>query len=182
MKRIYALFFMATTFSATANPMFSDSTRNSVGIYLAQGTGQGDLGHLVFPWDWRVGPMTMLMAKYSQPTSFLRLPARINIDILQNVAYNSADGTSFAALGVSWDVVLFEMCGWYAGVGIGPYMRDSGDKYVASRLVFGERVFIGKDIGSRMRAELFSQHFSNGDFTDVNRGFNFLGLGVNYSF
>lgn len=49
MKRIYALFFMAITFSATANPMFSDGTRNSVGIYLAQGTGQGDLGHLVFP-------------------------------------------------------------------------------------------------------------------------------------
>ncbi len=182
MKRICVLFFILAPLTANANPMFADGGRNSIGIFLAQSTGQGDLGHLVFPWDWRVGPMTMLMAQYSQPISILRLPARINVDLLQNVAYHSAGGTSFAALGVSWDVVLFEWCGWYMGVGIGPYMRDSGDRYVASRLVFGERVFIGKDIGPRVRAELFSQHFSNGDFTDVNRGFNFLGLGVNFSF
>lgn len=182
MRRLYALFVLLAPLTATANPMFANGTQNSIGIYLAQGTGQGDLGHLVFPWDWRIGPMTMLMAQYSQPIEILRLPSRVNIDVLQNIAYNSADGTSFGAVGISWDVVLFELCGWYAGIGIGPYMRDSGDRYVASRLVFGERVFIGKNIGERVRAELFSQHFSNGDFTDVNHGFNFLGIGVNFSF
>ena len=61
-------------------------------------------------------------------------------------------------------------------------MRDSGDKYVESRLVFGEKVFIGKNIGDRWRAELFTLHFSNGDFTELNSGFNYLGLGVHYNF
>lgn len=92
------------------------------------------------------------------------------------------DGASFGAIGVSWDVVFASICGWYFGAGIGPYMRDSGDKYVESRLVFGERVFIGKNIGDRVRAEIFTLHFSNGDFTHLNHGFNFLGIGVNYSF
>ena len=70
----------------------------------------------------------------------------------------------------------------YIGAGIGPYMRDSHDRYVESRLVFGERVFIGKNIGNDWHIEFFTQHFSNGDFTEINRGFNFTGLSVSYSF
>lgn len=37
-------------------------------------------------------------------------------------------------------------------------------------------------LNNRFRTELFTQHFSNGDFTKTNRGFNFLGLEINYSF
>lgn len=88
--------------------------------------------------------MTMIMTQYSQPISLLRLPGRVNLTLLQNFSYNSERGKSFAALGISWDVLLFSKCGWYVGVGIGPYMRDSGDDYVESRLVFGEKVFVGK--------------------------------------
>ena len=47
---------------------------------------------------------------------------------------------------------------------------------------FGEKVFVGKNIGDRWRAELFTLHFSNGDFTELNSGFNYLGLGVHYNF
>ena len=61
-------------------------------------------------------------------------------------------------------------------------MRDSGDKYVSSRLVFGERVFVGKRISDNLATELFTLHFSNGDFTEPNRGFNFVGIAINYSF
>lgn len=182
MKRImiFCLFMMPWTINA--NPMFGDETRNSIGIYAAQSTGHGDLGHLVWPWDWEINPMTITMIQYSQPINFLRLPGRVNIHALQNFAYRHNDGASFGAIGVSWDVVFASICGWYIGAGIGPYMRDSGDEYVESRLVFGERVFIGKNIGERVRAEILTQHFSNGDFTNLNRGFNFLGLGINYSF
>lgn len=171
-----------TPVTVCANPMFGAGTKNSIGIYVAQSTAQGDLGHLVFPWDWEFNPMTTIMFQYSQPIQILRLPARINVHALQNFAYNSQDGVSFGAVGVSWDIVFASFCGWYIGAGLGPYMRDSGDKYVESRLVFGERVFIGKNLGNSWRAELFTQHFSNGDFTELNRGFNFLGLGVHYSF
>ena len=182
MKYFCAVCICMLSISANANPLFDDATRNSIAIYIGQSTGQGDLGHLVWPWDWEFNPMTLAMFQYSQPVNILRMPARINIHALQNFGYRSADGTSFGAVGVSWDIALLSWCGWYIGAGLGPYMRDSGDKYVESRLVFGERVFIGKNISNNIRAELFTLHFSNGDFTEINRGFNFVGLGFNYSF
>lgn len=177
---IAALIFLPTI--TVANPMFETDKQNSIGLYLAQSTGHGDLGHLVWPWDWNINPMTFAMFQYSQPTNIFRLPARINFNLMQNFAYDSDKGKSFAAIGVSWDVVLGQFCGWYFGIGIGPYMRDSGDEWVSSRLVFGERVFIGKNLNEHFHAELFTQHFSNGDFTETNYGFNFLGLAINYSF
>ena len=174
-----AILFNTPTY---ANPMFGPNDQNSIGIYIGQSSGQGDLGHLIFPWDWHMSPMTLVMAQYSQPLNTLRLPARINIHLLQNFGYNHARGTSFGALGISWDIAFFSFCDWYIGAGLGPYMRDSGDKYVSSRLVFGERVFIGKRISDNLAAELFTLHFSNGDFTEPNHGFNFLGISLNYRF
>lgn len=165
-----------------ANPMFGPNKGNSIGVYIGQSSDQGDLGHLIFPWDWKISPMTIVMAQYSQPLNILRLPARTNIHLLQNFGYNHDDGTSFGAIGVSWDIAFFSFCDWYIGAGLGPYMRDSGDKYVSSRLVFGERVFVGKRISDNLATELFTLHFSNGDFTEPNRGFNFVGIAINYSF
>lgn len=165
-----------------ANPMFAKNTKNSLSVHLGQGTGQGDLGHLIAPWEWRFKPMTMAMLQYSQPVKILRLPARVNVSALQNIGYSSEDGTSFGAVGISWDIVFGQWCGFYVGAGIGPYIRDSGDKYVESRLVFGEKVFVGKNITDKIRTEIFTLHFSNGDFTELNRGFNFVGMSINYSF
>lgn len=182
MKKNYILVAILTPSLAVGNPMFSPNTRNSIGLYLAQNTSHGDLGHLVFPWQWQISPTTLAMIQYSQPIEILRMPSRVNVHALQNIAYRSADGASFGAIGISWDVAFFSFCDWYIGAGLGPYIRDSGDKYVSSRLVFGERVFIGHRISEHMHAELFTLHFSNGDFTDQNRGFNFLGLGINVSF
>ena len=182
MKHVLMFCLIISPLTTYANPMFAPNTRNSIGIFVAQSTGHGDLGHLVWPWDWGFNPMTAAMIQYSQPTQILRLPARVNVHALQNFAYRHDNGASFGAIGISWDIVFASICGWYIGAGMGPYMRDSGDKYVESRLVFGERVFIGKNIGNRMQAEVFTLHFSNGDFTEMNRGFNFLGIGVNYSF
>lgn len=182
MKKITWLFVLLVSGTVNANPMFAPDTRNSVGIYVAQSTGHGDLAHLVVPSEWDVGPMTMVGVQYSQPVTFFRLPSRINLNLVQNFSYKSASGASFAAVGVSIDVALWSWCGWYAGLGVGPYMRDSGDRWVESRLVFGERAFVGKNITNTINAEIFTQHFSNGDFTDVNHGFNFVGLALNVSF
>ncbi len=165
-----------------ANPMFGPNTRNTFGIHIGQSTSHGDLGHLIFPWDWHISPMTIFILQYSQPTSVFRLPSRLNLSLLQNLAYHSNDGASFGAIGISLDTVWLSWCDWYIGIGLGPYMRDSGDRYVESRLVFGEKIFIGTRITDRINAELFTLHFSNGDFTRPNHGFNFIGLSVNYSF
>lgn len=164
------------------NPMFRKNDINSIGIYIGQGTGSGTLLKLFKPDIWDISPMTMAMLQYSQPTTFFRLPARQNLHFIQNTAINSAAGLSFSALGISLDASLFNWNGFYTGFGIGIYMRDNRDRWVESRLVFGEKFFIGKNISDRTRAEIFTQHFSNGNFTQTNEGFNFAGLSVIYSF
>ncbi|MDE6250418.1 MAG: acyloxyacyl hydrolase [Alphaproteobacteria bacterium] len=176
------LMSIGAPYASHANVMFGDTTRNSIELHVAQGTGPGTLFKLVQPGLWDIRPMTLLMAQYSQPMEIMRLPARMNVNFVQNFGYHGSRGLSFFAAGVSWDVALLQWYGWYLGGGIGPYMRDSRDRYVSSRLVFGEKVFIGKNITNNWRGEIFTLHFSNGDFTEVNRGFNYVGLGINYSF
>ena len=184
MKKIF-LILTAVLCSETAfanNPMFAKDTQNSITLYAGQGTGSGSLFKLVDPFMWDFEPMTMLMLQYSQPSELFRLPSRINLSFVQNFGYHHDHGLSFMAVGISWDVAVINWNGFYLGVGIGPYMRDSRDRYVESRLVFGEKFFIGKNITDHWRAEFFTLHFSNGDFTEINRGFNYTGLAINYSF
>lgn len=183
----YAFFFalVAAGMPAIAvadNPMFGPDMQNSVAIYIGQGIGSGTLFKLVDPVLWEFSPMTTFMLQYSQPMELFRLPARMNLNVVQNFGYHSSKGLSFFGVGVSWDVALVHWHGFYLGLGLGPYMRDSHDRYVESRLVFGEKVFIGKNITDAWRAELFTLHFSNGDFTETNKGFNFTGLALSYSF
>lgn len=183
MKKLFVLLaFISMTDAVCANPMFADGTENSIGLYIAQGTGSGSLFKLINPGLWDFSPMTSGMIQYSQPMEIFRLPSRMNLNYVQNIAYNSQKGLSFMAIGVSWDIALINWRGFYAGIGVGPYMRDSRDRYVESRLVFGEKVFIGKNIADQWRIEIFTHHFSNGDFTEKNRGFNYTGIGINYSF
>ncbi|MBD5391517.1 acyloxyacyl hydrolase [bacterium] len=179
--------FIATTVSCThafadANPMFGNENKDAITLYVAQGTGPGSLFKLVNPVDWDIVPMSMIMAQYSQPMTIFRLPARQNFNVVQNIAYNSGRGLSFIGAGISWDVTPIVWRGLYVGGGIGPYMRDAHDRWVKSRLVFGEKFFIGANVSSAWRIELFTLHFSNGDFTAINRGFNFVGLSAGYSF
>jgi len=181
-KYIVPLCIMTAPVAAFANPMFGPGDTNAITIYTGQGTGPGSLGKLINPFDWDILPQTMIMAQYSQPMTLFRLPARQNFNVVQNFGYNSSRGLSFLGIGISWDIAPISWRGFYIGAGIGPYMRDSHDRYVSSRLVFGEKVFIGKNISENWRAEFFTMHFSNGDFTEINRGFNFTGIAVGYSF
>lgn len=181
------LFLLGTVFIvpsgyARENPMFADGTENSITAYIAQGTGGHDIRKLISPLDWDFSPQTFLMLSYAQPRTIMRIPARTSINIMQNIAYESSNGLSFVGFGVSWDISIIDWHGFYLGAGIGPYYRDNHDRWVSSRLFFGERIFIGKNIGEHIRGEIFTIHFSNGDLTDVNCGFNFAGIGINYSF
>ena len=123
---IFILFALTITTTATAgtNPLFAPGTENSIGIFIGQSTGDGDLGHLINPFDWDISPMTFFGIQYSQPTTILRMPSRINVEAMQNIAYDSASGASFGAVGISWDIALFSWCGFYVGAGLGEYLRD----------------------------------------------------------
>ena len=178
---IFLIGIMTIT-AAGANPMFCDGCRRSVSLSVAQGTGRGSLLKLIDPFDWAGASMTNIMAQYSVPMTIFDLDARMNASVMQNTAYASEHGLSFFGVGISWDVASEIYDGWYVGFGIGPYYRNNYDRWVSSRLVFGEKFFIGKNIGENLRAEIFTLHFSNGDFTPVNRGINFAGVSVSYGF
>ncbi len=166
---------------ADTNIMFGDKI-NSITFYAAQGVGSGSLLKLVQPGLWDFDPQTFTMLQYSQPIKFFRLDSRLNLNMVQNFAYKSSEGLDFWGIGISIDTALLQYKDWYMGIGIGPYMRDHMDRWVESRLVFGEKVFIGKNINEDWHVELFTIHFSNGNFTPANEGFNFAGLSIGYKF
>lgn len=184
MKRYTALFaFSLFTVPVVAhgNVMFGDKI-NSITLYGAQSTGSGTLLKLVQPGLWDVSPQTFVMLQYAQPIKFFRLDSRLNLNVGQNFAYKSSEGLSFSGIGISVDTVLLQYDGWYTGIGIGPFMRGTMDYWVESRLVFGEKFFIGKNIDENWTVEIFTIHFSNGNFTETNEGFNFAGFSVGYKF
>ena len=177
---LFSLFISSVTFADT-NVMFGEKN-NSFTLYTAQSTGSGSLSNLVYICYYEISPQTFFLLKYRQPIQFVRLDSRLNLNIGQNLARQSSRGLSFFGIGISIDTALLQYDGWYFGIGIGPFMRDYMDDWVASRLVFEEKVFLGKNFGENWHAELFTVHFSNGNFTEPNEGFNFFGVGIGYRF
>ncbi len=166
---------------ADSNVMFGEK-QNSFTLYAAQSVGSGSLLKLVQPGIWDFNAQTFVMVQYSQPIKFFRLDSRLNLNFGQNFAYKNSKDLDFMGIGISVDTALLQYDGWYFGLGIGPFMRDYMDYWVESRLVFKEKVFIGKNISDNWFIELFTVHFSNGNFTPRNEGFNFAGLAFGYRF
>ena len=183
MKKLIAILSILLTMPAMAeeNVFFGDKI-NSISIYVGQSTGSGSLLKLIQPGLWDFYPQTLLMARYSQPIKFFRLDSRLNLNVGQNFAYKSSHGLHFMGIGISVDSALLQYDGWYIGIGIGPFMRDNMDRWVESRLVFEEKVFIGKAFANNWNIEINTIHFSNGNFTQKNEGFNFVGMSVGYRF
>ena len=163
------------------NVFFGDKI-NSFTVYVAQSTGPGTLFKLINPAIWEIYPQTFAMIQYSQPITFFRLDSRLNLNVGQNYAYDTSGGLSFTGVGISIDTAILQYKGWYTGIGIGPFMRDSRDRWVESRLVFEEKFFIGKNINERWNVEFTTIHFSNGNFTAANEGYNYVGFGFGYKF
>ena len=183
MKKLIAIVLatLSTEALAETNVFFGDKM-NSITLYAQQSVGSGTLLKLVQPGLWDFCPQTFIMAQYSQPIQFFRLDSRLNLNIGNNFAYKSSDGLGFLGIGISVDSALLQYKGWYIGIGIGPFMRDSRDRWVESRLVFQEKFFIGKSFANNWNIEIATIHFSNGNFTSVNEGFNFAGISIGYKF
>ena len=173
--------FVANSAIADSNVMFGDKI-NSVSMYATQSVGSGSLLKLVQPGLWDFYPQNFVMFQYSQPIQFFRLDSRLNLNVGQNFAYRNSKGLSFMGIGISVDTAILQYHGWYMGIGIGPFMRHKRDRWVESRLVFKEKFFIGKNISDSWYVELSTIHFSNGNFTPRNEGFNFAGIAVGYKF
>ena len=179
---IFLYIFCATAPAMSEDNVFFGDKLNSITFYAAQSTGSGSLLKLIQPGIWKFNPQTFIMLQYSQPIQFFRLDSRLNLNVGSNFAYQSSSGLDFLGIGISIDTALLQYKGWYMGIGIGPFMRDKMDRWVESRLVFKEKFFIGKSFANNWNIEIATIHFSNGNFTPVNEGFNFVGLSVGYKF
>ncbi len=111
-------FILIPGVAAAANPMFGPDRENAITIYAAQGTGGGSLIKLIDAVQWDISPMSLVMAQYSQPMRLFRLPARMNLNVVQNTAYHSNHGLSFFGVGISWDggfELAWVLSGWRRG-------------------------------------------------------------------
>lgn len=178
---ILALMTLTMPTLADSNIFFGDKI-NSITLYATQSTGSGSLLKMIQPGIWDISPQTFVMAQYSQPMKFFRLDSRLNFNVGQNIAYESSHGLNFFGVGISIDSALLQYDDWYMGIGIGPFMRDNMDRWVESRLVFEEKFFIGKNFADNWAVEIATIHFSNGNFTKKNEGFNFVGMSIGYKF
>ena len=172
MKKLIVIFMAALAYSvpaqADSNNVLFGEYKNQIGLYGGCGVGDMDM-------ESSAG---LLMLHYSQPTKIFRLDARQSLHI--GHVFSESDQWSFG--GLSFDAVLVSWNKFYIGAGIGAYIRNNMTPRLDSRFTFGEKAFIGYQITEKLGTELFIQHYSNGDLTGQNLGYNFLGLSFNMNF
>lgn len=160
----YTILFLGLIFTtqsiAGTNHIFGDY-KNQISGYAGYAVGGMD--------DEKYNALGML--QYSQPAEIFRLTGRQNL----HLGYVNGDTDWFLA-GASVDVIPLSWNKFWAGVGIGAFIRTRTTEKLNSRFTFGERAFVGYNITQTSRAEFFVQHFSNGDLTDKNMGYNFFGI------
>ena len=129
---------------------------------------------------------------YSQPNRFFRIHGRLNVEIGGFFGFHDKNAKmdlsalNLAFVGVSEDILLplfiSETHGnFYAGLGIGAYIKSKGEARVGSNFTFGERVFVGY-LWQNFSVEIFVKHFSNGTLAVPNNGHNFFGITSGYVF
>jgi hypothetical protein len=122
---------------------------------------------------------------YSQPNTFFRLQGRQNFEGLCFFAYNNKyrKYNRFTA-GLSQDIIIpvyIYNCNFFCGLGTGIFISDIGTEKISSRFMFGQKAFVGIKFGTEI-IELFVRHFSNGDLTSKNEGYNFFGIAIVHNF
>lgn len=143
------------------NPMFGDY-HSQIGVYGGYAVGGTAPEHF----------NGYGLVQYSQPMSIFRLPGRRNI----HAGYVNSRSDPWYMAGGSLDVALLSTNRTWFGIGIGANYRNTDTAGMNSRLIFGERVFIGYRMTDNFNLEIYAQHYSNGDLSEKNKGYNFIGL------
>jgi len=174
------------------NPIFGGA-KNQITLNIGQGVNS--FGLIPLPNMWV--PFNMMQLQYSQPATVFRLPARQNFSIIKTIGYgkkyeytdyvgtfvwNWSDyATEIAA--ITWDVVFLHTSRWYFGAGAGFAIQGRQNQREGTKFLLPFKIFTGYRITDSWSAELFTQHFSNGDTGGIaNYSYNFWGLGVGYNF
>lgn len=188
MKKIsLVLVFLAAPTMAYANnaynPFFGE-TQNQIAVNIGQGVNSGFL----VPPPSQFVPFYMLPnIQYSQPTTFFTMPARQSLNFGETVGMGHAYGWdwgdfSIPMLWASGDVALLYGTDWYIGPGVGVGFQAHENDRLGAKLVFQFKIAGGYRFTDTWGAEVFVQHFSNGNTADENSSYAFYGLGVTYNF
>ena len=165
-KFIYAflsVFLITPTYASESNPFFDGYTQQ-VSLNLGYGVNSGFL--LPPPTQWV--PFLMMQIQYSQPATFFGLPARKSLNIIQTLGHGKKYGWHWDKYTIpiamlSQDVILAAGCDWYFYTGLAVGMQAQQNERIGSKLLFGFKLGAGYKLSDRVSAELFVQHFSNGN-------------------
>jgi hypothetical protein len=177
---------------AATNPFFGDN-QNQIMLNLGQGVNSFGL----VPIPEMFVPYNMAQFTYSQPTTVFRLPARQNFNFTKTIGYGEkyqyTDYThtftwnwqEYASeiASITWDVALLHSDYWYFGVGVGVAVQGRQNERAGTKFMLPFKMFLGYRFTENWNAEIFTQHFSNGDTGGMaNYSYNFIGLGIGYGF
>lgn len=176
------LAFADSCFLPERNP-FMDKYENQ----MFYGVGQGFDTGILLPPPVHPVPFYIGTVRYSQPTTFFRIPARRNLNVSMTAGFGDKNGWQWrdytTPIGyLTEDIALFRYKRLYMGTGAGAGLQVRENKRLGAKLVFEFQVTIGYNITREWAAELFIQHFSNANTADENNSYAFYGIGLTHNF
>lgn len=117
------------------------------------------------------------MLSYSQPSTFFKVRSRKSLEIIGLIGLSEyeqiiAGGMQEIFIGKKW---------LYITLGLGAYIKTKRTNRIASAFTFGQKFAIGTSI-KKINIEICYRHFSNGSIEKPNRGHDFIGANLYYSF
>jgi hypothetical protein len=197
MKKIASIIlfsaFVCNAALSADNPFFGAS-QNQIMLNIGQGFDSGEL--IIWEHINKPAPFYMAQVSYSQPTTFFRMPARQSISGIKTQGFANGDYNNKCVFSgkcewknysneifmLSEDVALLYNDRWYFGAGIGAAMAGKQTERENTKFLLGFKLFVGYRFAENWNAELFMQHFSNGDTGEENNVYDFLGFGAAYNF
>jgi hypothetical protein len=150
--------------------------RNQLSIYVGQEFSA------IYGKSLKTEPLCSVNFVYSQPNTFFRVPGRQNFEILGFFAYDyEYKKYNRLTAGLSQDIIIPVYKCVFFGLGTGIFISQRTTEKVSSRFIFGQKAFVGIKFDDEI-VELVVRHFSNGDLTPQNSGYNFIGIVLAHNF
>ena len=190
MKKILFLLCLVVPNMAHADSCFLPEKNPFMGTYENQmfyGIGQGFDTGIIVPPPVRPVPFYIGTVRYSQPTTFFRIPARRNLNISMVAGFGKKNGWDWADYTtpmayLTEDIALFRYNDLYMGMGAGAGLQARENERLGAKLVFEFKVTVGYNITKKLATEFFIQHFSNANTADENNSYAFYGIGLTHNF
>ena len=191
MKKILAvLFALVLPNLAMADSCILPEENPFMGTYQQQvafSIGQGFDTGILLPPPVRPVPFYIGTIKYSQPTTFFRIPARRSLNVSMTLGLDEKYGWEWQDYTIPMiyfteDIALFRYERLYAGLGAGVGLQAQENKRLGGKLIFEFKVTFGYNFNDKWAAELFIQHFSNANTAEENNSYAFYGLGFTYNY